>query len=178
MRTVIPLRQRPLDIAILAFYLVNIIFISYFFDLEQIVITDTSNFEYPLWPPRFLVDLSHWWGRYFDPLLLARPVWWRATIWIDALLFGPYYAVAIYAFYKGKDWIRIPSIIYASVMLTNVTIIMSEEFFGVHASGNPLAVVAANGPWMVFPLLILYRMYTPEHPFTVEAAPDSAEHQG
>lgn len=172
---VIPLRSRPLDIVILAFYLVNIVFISYFFDLEQIVIPDTSNFDYPLWPPKFLVDLSHWWGRNFDPLLLARPVWWRATIWIDALLFGQFYAAGIYAIIKGKDWIRIPSIIYASVMLTNVTIIMSEEIWGAHASGHLGAVFAANGPWIIVPLLVIYRMYNAERPFTVQVADERVE---
>jgi len=57
----------------------------------------------------------------FDPVLLARPAWWKATIWIDAVLFGPFYALAIYAYARGKDWIRLPSVIWASVMLTNVT---------------------------------------------------------
>ena len=63
---------------------------------------DPNHFTYPLWPPAKMVDLVHWYGRTFDPPLMARPAWWRATIWIDALFFGPFYAFAIYAFIKGK----------------------------------------------------------------------------
>ena len=64
---------------------------------------------------------------------MARPAWWRATIWIDALFFGPFYVFAIYAYIKGRNWIRFGSIIWASVMLTNVTIILFEEVMGEHA---------------------------------------------
>ena len=51
-------------------------------------------------------------------------------IWIDSLFFGPFYAVALYAYAKGRDFIRLPSIIWASVMMTNVTIILAEELWG------------------------------------------------
>jgi hypothetical protein len=152
------LRKRPLDLVILIYFLFNLVAITYLFDVEQIVIPDTSHFTYPAWPPRFIVDLSHWWGRQFDPLLYARPPWWRATIWIDAVLFGPYYVFAIYAFIKGRNWIRMPSIIYASVMLTNVTIIMSEEIWGPHATPHLASVAGANASWVLAPLLILFRM--------------------
>ncbi len=160
------LRQRPIDIAILAYFIFNLFFITYFFDLEQIVIANAAHFTYPPWPPKFLVDLSHWWGRTFDPLLFARPVWWRATIWIDAILFGPYYAFAIYAFIRGKNWIRIPSIIYASVMLTNVSIILSEEIAGPHATPHLGAVIGANAAWVIVPVYLVYRMWRYAEPFT------------
>jgi hypothetical protein len=168
MSSVLPLRKRPLDIIILLYFLFNLVFISYFFDLEQVVIPDASNFSYPVWPPRFIVDLSHWWGRTVDPLLFARPVWWRATIWIDVLLFGPYYVLAIYAFIKGRNWIRVPSLVYASVMLTNVTIILSEEIWGPHATSNLPAVVGANASWVIIPLAVIWRMRKEPFPRTME----------
>ena len=149
-----------------AFFLVNILFITYIVDLEQLVIADPSRFEYPLWPPAPLVDLVQWWGHTFDPVLLARPAWWKATIWIDALLFGPFYLVAMYAFVKGKDWIRLPSVIWAAVMLTNVTIILSEEMFGSNATPQLPMVLFANAAWLIVPLLMLARMLRAEHPFT------------
>ncbi|HUX20606.1 MAG TPA: emopamil-binding family protein [Spirochaetia bacterium] len=162
------LRRRPIDIAILAYLLFNLVFITYFFDIEQIVIPDVSHFTYPVWPPPFLVNLSHWWGRTFDPLLLARPVWWRATIWIDVLVFGPFYLVAIYAFVKRKNWIRVPSIIYSSVMITNVTIILSEELWGPQATPTFGAVLGANASWFIFPVLIIVRMWSDKGPFPVD----------
>src|SRR5678815_1236940 len=122
-----PLGQRKLDWILLGFFFVNLTFITYIVDLEQLVIADPHHFDYPPWPPRVLVDLVHWWGDTYDPLQNARPPWWRATIWIDVLLFGPFYTFALYAYAKGKAWIRLPSLLWAAVMMTNVSIIMFEE---------------------------------------------------
>ena len=166
MRNVIPLRERPWDIGLLVFFFVNLTFITYIVDFEQIMVADPANFAYPIWPPAALIDLVHWWGRTFDPVLLARPPWWMATIWIDALFFGPYYAVAIFAFWKGREWIRIPTIVYASVIMTNVVIILSEEIWGAHASPELPIVLLANAPWLLVPLFLLFRMALRPHPFT------------
>jgi hypothetical protein len=162
----IPLKDRPLDIAIVAFFLINLLFITYVVDLEQLVIPNAAHFTYPIWPPRPLVDLIHAYGRMYDHDLIARPVWWKMTIWIDNLLFGPFYVVAIYAFVTGKNRIRMPSVIYASILLTNVTIILGEEAAGQWAAPNFLMVVLSNLAWIVFPLLIIRRMWGTEHPFT------------
>lgn len=155
-----PLSQRKLDWLFLGFFVINLFFITYIVDLEQLVIADPApgHFAYPLWPPAALVDLVHWWGRNFDPVLLARPAWWRATIWIDALFFGPYYAVALYAFIRGRRFIRLPSLLWAAVMMTNVTIILFEELIGAHATPARGTVLMANAPWLLFPLLMLWRM--------------------
>jgi len=156
---------KRLDPFFVAFFVLNLGFITYIVDVEQIIIADPAHFSYPLWPPARLVDLVHWWGRTYDPALLAREPWWRATIWIDALFFGPYYAAAIYAFWKKKDWIRMPSVIWASVMLTNVTVILFEETWGAHRTPRLPMVLFANAAWLVFPILMLFRMWKSEKPF-------------
>ena len=118
MNNPVTLRQRPFDWLLIAFFLLNLLVITYLFDIEQVVVADPAHFQYPVWPPAFMVDAGHWWGRTFDPLLLARPVWWKATIWIDLLFFGPFYAFAIYAFVRAREWIRVPAIVWAAVMMT------------------------------------------------------------
>ena len=123
MNSIIPLRERKLDLAFIVFFIINIGFITYVVDVEQLVIADPAHFTYPLWPPRPLVDMVHWWGRTFDPALMAREPWWRATIWLDVLGFGPFYVVAIYAFAKGRDFIRVPAFVWSGVMFANVVII-------------------------------------------------------
>jgi len=169
-RVPIPLSERRIDLVFVAFFILNLAFITYIVDLEQIVIDDPYDFEYPLWPLPPLVDLVHWWGRTFDPPLMAREAWWRATIWIDALLFGPFYALAIYAYVKAKDWIRMPSVVWASVMMTNVTVILFEEIGGNHATESLGLVLVVNAPWLLVPIGVLFRMWRPEHPFTRPAA--------
>jgi hypothetical protein len=166
MQTASPVaRVGALDLVIVAFFAVNLLFITYMVDLEQLVIPDPAHFSYPAWPPHFMVDLVHWWGRTYDPLVLARPVWWKTTIWIDAVAFGPFYAVAIYAFVRGRNWIRLPAIMWASCMLTVVTVIMGEETFGPHRSPQLGVVWLANAGWILFPLLVLLRVAGPQAPF-------------
>lgn len=167
MRKLVPLRRRPVDIALVAFFAINLVFVTYMIDIEQLVIDDPRDFAYPPWPPRWMVDAVHWWGFNFDPALIAREPWWRATIWIDQLFFGPFYAVALYAYVKGKEWIRIPTIIWGSVLITNVIIILFEEVAGAHASDTLGIVLFANASWLLFPALAIARMWWGgEHPFT------------
>jgi hypothetical protein len=169
-RQILPLRKRPVDLVFIAFFLLNLGFITYIVDVEQLIIGDPAKFTYPLWPPARLVDLVHWWGYNFDPVLIARPTWWKATIWIDSLLFGPFYALALYAFVRGREWIRLPSVIWASVMLTNVVIILSEETWGTHATPKLGMVLLANASWVLVPLALIARMWR-DRPFSVRSLP-------
>jgi len=153
-----PLRRRPFDLVFVAFLAVNALFITYIVDLEQLVIADPSNFEYPIWPPAPLVDLIHWWGNTYDPLLMARPPFWRMTIWIDVIAFGPFYFAALYAFIKGRNWIRVPALVWSGLMLANVLILMMEERYGQWPAPNFGIVLLANLSWLLFPLLMIWRM--------------------
>jgi hypothetical protein len=67
--------------------------------------------------------------------------------------------IAIYAFARGKSWIRLISIVWASVMLTNVSIILFEEIFGEHATPELGRVLLANAAWLLFPIIVLRRMW-------------------
>jgi hypothetical protein len=67
-RQILPLRTRPFDLVFIAFFLLNLGFITYIVDVEQLIIADPAHFTYPVWPPRALVDLVHWWGRTYDPI--------------------------------------------------------------------------------------------------------------
>ncbi len=162
----IPLSRRRLDIILVAFFLVNLLFVSYLIDTEQLVIANPAHFTYPIWPPRPLIDAVHWWGYTSDPLLIARPVFFKVTIWLDNLLYGPFYLVATYAYLKGKEWIRLPSIIYAVSMMSGVMMILSEEAFVQYKTPHLALVVTANASWIIFPLIILFRFGLNEHHFT------------
>lgn len=154
------LRYRRIDLIFIAFFVVNLGFITYFFDAEQLTVANGATMaHYPAWPPGWVVDLAHWYGRHYDPLLMARPPFWRATIWIDLVLFGPFYALAIYAFIRGRGWIRVPALVWAGMMLSNVTIILFEERSGRYASPHFGMVVAANLSWILLPLATIWRMW-------------------
>jgi hypothetical protein len=164
-REVIPFRQRKQDIVLWAFFLVNVIFVTYQADIEQLVIRDPDSFTYPVWPPAYMIDFLHWYFEKYDPLLYERPVWYTTIVVIDQVVYGPFYIAALYAFWKGKEWIRNWSIIWASVMLATVTVILGEEIAGPFASGHLLLVLATNAAWLIVPVWVLIRMWR-EHPFT------------
>ncbi|HEX6872865.1 MAG TPA: emopamil-binding family protein, partial [Micromonosporaceae bacterium] len=110
------------------------------------------------------VDLVHWYGANYDPLLMARPPFWRMTIWIDVVFFGPFYLAAIYAFIRGRSWIRVPALVWSGTMMANVLIILMDERYGVTPAPNFPLVLALNLPWLLTPVAMILRMRR-EHPF-------------
>jgi hypothetical protein len=176
MTEIIPISKRPIDIILVAFFIINLVFVSYLIDIEQLVIANPAHFTYPIWPPRPVVDAVHWWGYHFDPLLIARPVFFKVTIWLDNLFYGPFYAVAIYAFITGKAWIRLPSLMWAVSMASGVIMILSEEAFGQYRTSHFALVALANAAWIIFPIIVLIRMGGTAPPFAkpIASAPASA----
>jgi hypothetical protein len=164
-----PLSRRPWDIVFIVFWAINCGFITYMIDIEQIIIPDPAHFTYPVWPPRFAVDAIHWWARSFDPVVWARAPWYRATIWIDSLVFGPFYLFALRAFWAGKRWIRVPCFVWAGMMIAIVSIILFEELWGATPTAARGVVIGANLPWLLFPFAVIGRML-PEDPFAARPA--------
>jgi hypothetical protein len=148
---------------LLGFSAINLFFVTYSISLVPLVVPDASSFEYPRWPPRALVDaLQDTWARNVDLIFLERPVWYKAFMWWEMLFFGPYYAAAIYALLRRRNWIRMPSIVYSSVMLTKMSVIVAESLWGQFASPCPLLSVGAHVPYIVIPLgLLAYFLSTP-----------------
>jgi len=171
----LPLRRRPVDWLFVGFFLLNLGFITYIVDLEQLIIADPNHFDYPLWPPAPLVDLVHSYGRQYDPLLMARPPFWRMTIWIDVLLFGPFYLAALIAFAKGRRWIKGPAAVWAGMMMSNVLIILMEERYGQWATPHWWVVLALNIPWLLMPVAVLARLRGAD-PFGARPAEPNSSH--
>ena len=166
-RTRIPLRRRKADIFFVVFFAWNLVFISYTTDLEQLVISDPYNFTYPAWPPRYFVDAAHWYGANFDPLLMARPPFWRMIMWIDVFFFGPFYLAAIVSFVRGYEWIRVPALVWSGVVATCVLIILMEERYGQWGDPYWPVILGTNLPWLAVGLTLIWRMRR-DHPFTQE----------
>ena len=165
-RIIVPFRQRKLDWIFVGFFLINLFFITYVVDIEQLTVPDPAHFKQPIWPPAPMVDLIHSYGTNIDPLLMARPQWWKNAIWLDVIFYGPFYALAIFAFVKGKEWIRIPAVFYSGMMFADVFIILGEEISGPYASPRLLAVLALNLPWLLLPIALTLRLRR-DHPFTI-----------
>jgi hypothetical protein len=169
-RRPVPLGRRRVDWIFLAFFAVNLGFITYFIDIEQLTIANVHHFQYPLWPPKGIVNLVHSYGQKYDPLLLARPAFWKMTIWIDVLWNGPFYVAAIYAIARGRDWIRVPALVWSGSMSAVVLIILAEEHSGIYRTPHFGFVLLLNLPWLGLPIATIFRMRR-EHPFTEPVPP-------
>ena len=159
-----PMQSR--DAALIVWFVLGTL-ITYLIDFEQVLIEDHSAYgkngaPLPLWPPEPFVRAIHWWGKTADPLVLARPIWFKVAIWIEVLVQAPFYMLAMYAFARQRNWIRVPAIVYATVLLTIMPIVLAEQYLGPHATSQPWLVTAVYGAYVLMPLLVLGRVWSPQ----------------
>lgn len=158
-----PLRERPLDALLVFFFCV---FATSSLVYEQFIV--------------FGVDLStttdifgrswYWYARSFDPVFLAPPLWLRIMCAIDAYVFGVTYLFLIFAFVKGRNWVRVPALLYGSAILYSTLVYFGWEFLDEanRARANLPAVLIVNIPYTLVPLLLVWRVRHPE-PFSSKA---------
>ncbi len=112
---------------------------------------------------------NRWYGEVAqDHFFLADHDYIRINTGISGMVYGPFYVLLVYAFVKGKNWIRIPAFLYVGAMMHGVIEFYIAEYWIGPPPGNPIVFWAFNGPYGVIPLLLAYRMRNP-NPFKVES---------
>ena len=143
-------------------------------------------------------DSSYFWARAVydmyalgnDPLLIANPIYLRVMCFLSAFVFGPFYMVLVYAFVKGKNWIRPFALVYAGMIIESMIVLLVAEFAGDAALFNtmcqggvkpagelaamglnadlsvqaPVTFLLYNLPYKLVPLLLAVRMWK-DNPF-------------
>jgi len=106
----------------------------------------------------------YWYASSFDPVFLDTPLWLRIMCTIDAYVFGPFYVVLLYALVRGRNWIRVPALLYGSAIIYSTAVYFGWEFLDAanRAEANLVAVFVVNIPYTILPLLLLWRMRSPE----------------
>ena len=139
-----------------------------------------SSFFSDAWHGLDLLDETSFWGRANlwygriagDDFLLGDHDFARYSTLISGFVYGPFYLALVYAFVKGKNWIRTPAFLYVGAMLHGYFEFMWWE----HALGEPprvpLVFWAFNAPYGIVPILLAVRMWKPE-PFAPEGATPS-----
>jgi hypothetical protein len=132
----------------------------------------------------FMARMVHeQYARGTDPLLIANPRFLQTGTALSAFVFGPFYLVMIYAFVRGRNWIRVPAIFYAGMIVESVILYLSTAIWGdlplfrqvdPHTTFDVKAlnlgkVLAFNIPYAIIPLLLVARMWR-EKPFSRRAA--------
>ena len=105
-----------------------------------------------------------WWCRAADPVLQLNPLWIKYLSLLSPVVFAPFYLASIYAVSRGRDWIRIPSVMYASVLFVDLSCFTVEAIWGELPSPNLGIFWCGYGYYQLFPLLLLYRFWA-DRPF-------------
>ncbi|MEC3980917.1 EXPERA domain-containing protein [Amycolatopsis sp. H20-H5] len=93
------------------------------------------------------------------------PDWMRIVTGLSAFVYLPFYVVLVFALLTGQHWIQLPSVVYATMIVTLTgVVVFGVEFFGEPATRtqNPAKFLAFNLPYV---LVLLVRMREPA-PFT------------
>lgn len=157
----LPLRKRPVDIFFAIVFFIFAITSGISDAIPTLGITMSAD------SANFLARANYWYAVDADPLFMNPPVWMRFVTGLSAFVYGPFYLLLIFSFIKGKNWIQLPSIIYAT-MISSITgiIVFGVEFLGEapFRTPNPSKFLLFNLPYVLIPLLLLIRMRKP-NPF-------------
>jgi hypothetical protein len=126
---------------------------------------------------RFHDPLGRAWYYYaasWDPLFLDAPPFLRLICGIDLFVFGPFYLVAIYAFVRRRDWIRIPGLLYATAMLYSMVVYFGAELWTERGRANLALVFLINVPYPIVAVALAVRLRRPA-PFATPTLPRAAE---
>eukprot|EP00296_Roombia_truncata_P002382 JP438337.1.p2 GENE.JP438337.1~~JP438337.1.p2 ORF type:complete len:145 (-),score=25.36 JP438337.1:42-476(-) len=115
--------------------------------------------------PEQLQILGEYYVREFkDELMGQRPVWFQSVIACELVLQLPFFFVAIYAFWKGKNWIRGPLIAYLAHVCTTLVPIVTTFVTSEHLSTTEMqTLLLVYGTWIVLPVwMLLLVLRTPQ----------------
>lgn len=160
--TNLPLRSRGVDI-FFAIVFAAFTITSLISDLLPSVGVD---FSHP--SANFFVNSNYWYAHDADPLFMHPPTWMRIITGLSAFGYMPFYLALVYSLLTGRNWIQLPAVIYATMIITLTgVVVFGVEFFGEPEwrTGNPVKFLLFNVPYVLVPLVLLVRMRKPA-PFT------------
>lgn len=169
--TPIPLRERRRDWFFIVMFSL--------FALTSLV-TDTINLTQPSANSWYFVE-RFMFANGNETLILQNPRFVQVSVgFVSALLFGLFYLVLIYAFVRGRDWIRLPAVFFAGMVVMSAGVYLAVGILGdaplfQRACGpgstfdykfvNAGLSIAYNLPYPVVALLLVARVWR-ECPFT------------
>ncbi|GAB2986661.1 DUF2781 domain-containing protein [Amycolatopsis acidiphila] len=158
----LPLRRRGIDI-FFAIVFAAFTVTSLISDLLPSVGVD---FSHP--SSNFFVNSNYWYAHDTDPLFMHPPTWMRIITGLSAFGYMPFYVVLVFALVTGRNWIQLPAVVYATMIVTLTGIVVfGVEFFGEPEwrTPSPVKFLLFNLPYVLVPLVLLIRMRRPA-PFT------------
>ena len=154
--TAVPLRRRPVDLVLLAFFSFSMLY-GFLFSLPEGLGVPVSA-DSP-WPP---LRALHEWAVTQEPAHLDPPPLLIANCLLDGFVHAPFCAFLVYALVRGRSWIRIPAFLYAGSAVTNMFLYFTQTFLGPHPPLELGTYLAFNLPWLFAPIVLAWRMRSAE----------------
>ena len=154
----LPLTKRPIDIVFIVIFGIMIITCIISDSVEGLGLDQVAHSS------NILVQLNYTYSSQNDPLYQAHPVWLRFISGTSAFIYSWFYIILIISLVKGWNRIQIFAVIYATMIISLTAIpIFGDEFFGPagQVTPHPIVFLLYNGPYVLFPLILLLRMRKP-----------------
>lgn len=152
-RTLPPLRERKVDLFFVCAFAMFTVTCILFDSLNALDIRIAADATNPI--AKLMWDL---YAKDGDLLIAANPFWVQLELWISTFVFAPFYVAAIYALVKGRNWIHIPAIAYASAMVYSLILYLGSQFAAPYVSPAPVKILAMNLPYALTAVAFAYRM--------------------
>lgn len=147
-----PIHQRPLDLALVAFFTVTVLYGLLFSLPEGLGVPVAPDSP---WPP---LRALHDWAVAEEPAHLDPPPNLVAALWFDGFFQAPALLFVMYGLVRLRGWVRPLGLFYAGAAITNMLFYFTQTFLGPHPPPNTVYYLAFNLPWLIAPMALALRV--------------------
>ncbi len=147
-----PLFKRPVDLALVAFFVVTVLYGALFSLPEGLGVPVAPDSP---WPP---LRALHEWAVAEEPAHLDPPPNLIAALWFDGLFQAPVLLFVMVGLVRQRAWVRPLGLFYAGAAVTNMFFYFTQTFLGPHPPPNVGYYLAFNLPWLIAPMVLALRL--------------------
>jgi len=148
----IPLRRRPLDLLLIAFFTISVLY-GFLFSLPEGLGVPVAP-DSP-WPP---LRALHGWAIAEEPAHLDPPPNLIAALLFDGFFQAPVLVFVIVGLVRLRSWVRPLGLFYSGAAVTNMLFYFVQTFLGPDAPPNVVYYLAFNLPWLLAPIILGLRV--------------------
>jgi len=153
---------RVVDLVLIVFFSVSIAY-GFLFSLpEGLGVPVTAD---SAWPP---LRSLHSWAVAQEPAHLDPPLPLIANSLFDGFFQAPVLLLVLYGFFRSRPWLRPLALLYAGAATTNMFFYFFQTFLGPHPPPNLGFYLAFNLPWLIAPIVFVWRVSWPSKPAPVD----------
>ena len=151
---------RRLDRVLLATFCM-FLFVAWFFEPWVVYLCGWDGLETVECQRTLTGRLWLFYAKTFDPIFLNLPLWLRIVCSLDTILFGPFYAVSVYAFWTKQQearWYELIALPVSGALLYSTVVYFAYEVIAEAGRASLLWVFVINLPWTLAPILLFARL--------------------